>query len=504
MISSSLAKILLIVACALGVIQGIMFLVGGIIAAKDRNNKVDLLTNLFSLGPSGINDLKYFCGGIKIAQKPANIDARGADCNTDYEEMDRGWFQRTKDICKGSAGMCDLRGYKYVLAVSITTGIGCIIGAGVAIAAVKMMNKITAFAAGGVFTAFYIIFIVLFALIWDSVRKVNKECLNKACNDVKKRGKKSSFEVLAYSICCFVLVCGAIVCCFLAALGIEDESSSASGSAAGASSAKVVGDSENRMRDEEGQVTAKEGKEAEETKQGKPASSPPRKPAGVSAAGKEYLEKFKQLNKYIANKDKMQKYANKKFDETDTDKSGTLVLSEFKEFVVGLMTKKKLPPPSDKKITALMKRYDKDRNGTLEKNEFQQMLLEIFLESREILIMKYAEKKANSWKPSRVPKKKDTSKVADLDKLLQNSDNFYVVLEEIAKKADKNYNAMLDIDEVTELVRIFCERYKVPVLNRDDIVEVMYDMERDIIEYDVYDLRMVAYAVLSISRNLLK
>eukprot|EP00826_Nyctotherus_ovalis_P012755 TRINITY_DN1339_c0_g1_i11.p2 TRINITY_DN1339_c0_g1~~TRINITY_DN1339_c0_g1_i11.p2 ORF type:complete len:388 (+),score=163.48 TRINITY_DN1339_c0_g1_i11:48-1211(+) len=382
--------------------------------------------------------------------------------------------------------------------------------------------------------SFYIVFIVLFALIWHDVRDMKKECVNKLCKKAKKRGKKAAYELFAYSICGFVLIFAAIICCFLGALGFGDSSDDDAG--ANPSSAKIAeGNNPSEDRVNVGYVGAGgegatgrgeggtgrdegtagrggkggDGKEGEETKQdpkgGSPGkNSPPKKPAGVSLAGKEYLEKFKKLNRYIADKNKMQKYADKKFDQTDKDKSGTLTLREFKDFVVGLMKQKNLPPPSDRKIAALMKRYDTDMNGTLERPEFKQMLLEIFIESREILIMKYAEKKANSWKPAKVPKKKDLSKVGELDKLLKDSDDFYAVLEKIAKEADKNQNSMLDIDEVTEVVSIFCGRYKVPPLNRDEIVEVMYDMERDIVEYDVYDLRMVAYAVLSISRNLVK
>jgi hypothetical protein len=40
-----------------------------------------------------------------------------------------------------------------------------------------------------------------------------------------------------------------------------------------------------------------------------------------------------------------------------------------------------------------MKKYDKDQNEVLDKQEFRQMLLEIFLESRELLILSYAERK---------------------------------------------------------------------------------------------------------------
>ena len=63
---------------------------------------------------------------------------------------------------------------------------------------------------------------------------------------------------------------------------------------------------------------------------------------------------------------------------------------------------------------------------------------------------------------------------------------------------------MLDINEVTDLVKTFCNEYHTPVLNQNDIIEVMADMGRNVKEYDVNDFKMVAYAIMCISRNLLK
>ena len=134
-------------------------------------------------------------------------------------------------------------------------------------------------------------------------------------------------------------------------------------------------------------------------------------PTGVSLAGKDFAGQFVKLNKYLIDDKKMTAYADKQFKKTDKDNSGTLELKEFKAFVTGIMTNKRLPPPSDRKVLALMKKYDKDSNGTLDPQEFKSMLEEIFCESREILVLKYADKKAASWKSTRAPAKKDTSKV---------------------------------------------------------------------------------------------
>eukprot|EP00826_Nyctotherus_ovalis_P000050 TRINITY_DN0_c1245_g1_i1.p1 TRINITY_DN0_c1245_g1~~TRINITY_DN0_c1245_g1_i1.p1 ORF type:complete len:455 (-),score=186.84 TRINITY_DN0_c1245_g1_i1:99-1463(-) len=446
-----------------------------------------------------------------------NLWSKDEDCNDKYDKMDRGWFRRVHNHCKTSKDIsnfrdgCDLKGYKLVLAYALACGIGWIIAAVVAILASLMVNKMIAFVAAGVFAVFYIIFIVLFGLVWHSVRKFNKECLNKTCKDVKKRGKKSSFEFLAYSICSFVLIFGAIICCVIGALGLDDEPSDggdpqpvAKEEVVGSAGGNATGNAGTVNQMGEGPSSTNRPAKADEYEYEKQKEPKTEEKPKVSTAGQEYINKFHQLNKYIADKNKMAKYADKKFDQTDVDKSGTLVLSEFKAFVTKIMTSKGLPAPSDRKVASLMKRYDTDKSNTLEKGEFHNMLLEIFIESREILIAKYAVKKADSWKPAKVPAHKDTSRLAELDELLKNTENFYKTFEALAKSADKNKNAMLDIDEVTELLRTFCNRYRTPVLTKSEIVEIMNDMGRDIREYDPNDLRMVAYAVMSISRNLLK
>ena len=63
---------------------------------------------------------------------------------------------------------------------------------------------------------------------------------------------------------------------------------------------------------------------------------------------------------------------------------------------------------------------------------------------------------------------------------------------------------MLDLDEVTDMIKRICEYFKVAPLSKNDIVEVMFDMDRAVKEYDVYDLRMVSLAALAIASNLAK
>jgi Ca2+-binding EF-hand superfamily protein len=477
-----------------------MTFIGGCIAVLDKNKDADSGIKLEST--LGLQNDKYGCGDMMLTVPPLNLWT-GEDCK--YGKMDRGWFRRVHNYCysndkdaRSYPDACKLNGFGVVLAYAITCGIGWIASAAVAFLAALMGQKLFAFAAAGAYAIFYIIFIGLFSAVWHSVRKFNKECLNKTCTDVKKRGKKSSYEFLAYSICSFVLILGAIVCCVVGALGLEEDYPNSGGAASNKEYPSPGGD----VKQEEPPVVSNSDySEYELAALQEPGTE--ERPE-VTAPGQEFIKKFNELNKYIADKDGMHKYANKKFDETDADKLGTIVHSEFKVFVANIMREKGLPTPSDKKIAALMKKYDKDKNDTLEKGEFHNMLLEIFIESREILISEYASKRAESWKPGKVPTYKDLSRVGELDELLNNTDDFHKEFEENAKRADANQNGMLDIEEVTELVKEFCNKYKTPVLNKRDIIKVMHDMGRDIKEYNSTDLRMVAYALMSISRNLLK
>ena len=132
------------------------------------------------------------------------------------------------------------------------------------------------------------------------------------------------------------------------------------------------------------------------------------------------------------------------------------------------------------------------------------MLLEIFLESREILIMKYAAKKAESWKSERSVSKTSSADIKKLNDLLNDTEKLYEVLVQVSKHVDQNENAMLDLDEVTDMIKRICEYFKVAPLTKNDIVEVMFDMDRAVKEYDVYDLRMVSLAALAIASNLAK
>lgn len=491
MITVSSGKSFLTFACILAFIQGLIFLIGGTLSTRDSNKSLNGSSspdNTFHFLSASIADAKYSCGDLRLRRIPGNIGAAGEKCDADYGEMDRGWFRRVHEYCKeGSGKVCELNGYKYVLALSVTCGVGCVLSALVGLLAVILVSKTLGQIAGGMLVVFYLIFVVLFTLIWDSVQDFSDSCLEKACEKVKSRGRRSSVEVLAYSVCAFVLVFGAIFCAFLGSLGLDEETYVPN---TRYSSAKVVGISDDANMEKANEAATEYNREEGKSN------------VHSGPANKELVKKFKKLNKYITGKKKMRKCADKKFDKATEDGAKALSSKDFRELVEKIVSKKKLPAPSDAKIDEVLRNYKKSNESVIEKDEFEQMLFEIFLESREILIMKYAEEKASSWKQRKKPK--DTSRLPDLDKLLGNSSNFYKILKEVVEKTGKSEETMFSIDEVTKVLSIFCDEYYILAPGADDIIEVMADMERFITEYDLNDLRMAAYAVLSISRNMIK
>eukprot|EP00826_Nyctotherus_ovalis_P036184 TRINITY_DN3192_c0_g10_i2.p1 TRINITY_DN3192_c0_g10~~TRINITY_DN3192_c0_g10_i2.p1 ORF type:complete len:269 (-),score=3.67 TRINITY_DN3192_c0_g10_i2:105-911(-) len=58
--------------------------------------------------------------------------------------------------------------------------------------------------------------IATFAFVWKSVRKMDKDCLNRACKEIRKKGQASSREFLIYFITSIISMLTAIVFCFLA------------------------------------------------------------------------------------------------------------------------------------------------------------------------------------------------------------------------------------------------------------------------------------------------
>lgn len=189
--------------------------------------------------------------------------------------------------------------------------------------------------------------------------------------DARKHGKKSSSLFLAFSITVLVLPFVSFIAAliFVSILYYRGENNTAAGS----SSAQIA---TNNVR-----VVAKDIQPAA-TSTSNSEERLPKKPAIISAAGRDFIDRFKQHNKYICDKNKMQRYADKMFDDLDTDKGGVLVSSEIVDFLTNfLRIKRTISLPSDRKTAVLIRKYDVDKSGIYERYEFKQILFEIFLES---------------------------------------------------------------------------------------------------------------------------
>lgn len=468
-------------------------------------------------------DNEYMCGAIRFnTYEPTTGLSSGQICDK-IDKCDRGWFRRLHDLCSdldckyNTKKIDNVVGYAGVLSFAIVCGIGWILSSGVALGASFQPNKMLGIVAGLMFAIFYFVFIGLFTTVWIYVRRVRTKCsyYNGNC---KKKMRRSSVEFLAYSICAFVMILLSIVFCFAGAMSADDsdglkkgdgEEQNYQGIPGAASAERIENDAYGQVKNPSHDSIPVPSNQAQgdqyiAARQQEPDVTGTKKGGASKYSGDEYKSKLRQLHKYINDPVKMQKYADKKFDDVDKDHSGTLTVDEFKDFVSGMLTKKNLPPPSDRKIEAMMRYYDKDKSGTLEKYEFEKMLHEIFSDSREILVKKYAVNKADSWKNEKTPHNPDTSELNRLDAMLENSIDLYKEVDNIAKTKSYQRDAIMDIDEVAKLVELVSVRYKVPSLTKDEIEEVMSDIERPVTDFNQNDQNLAIYASLCISRNLME
>ena len=231
MVSSFFAKALLIVAFILGILQGLMTLIGGILSANDKNSEANdgiyLAWVQNKTRPNNIDifDTEYYCAAMKIKEVFAEGNYLIPNEVCGYSEMDRGWYKRLHDYCK--TFNCDdtkfktLNGWGLVLSESIICGIGWIFSGLLALLGIFILNKIMNFLTGGIFAMFYVLFIVLFSIGWKSVMEINQKCLDKLCKDVSAHGKRSSRQFLACGISSAFTILVAIICCIISAFGIE-------------------------------------------------------------------------------------------------------------------------------------------------------------------------------------------------------------------------------------------------------------------------------------------
>lgn len=510
----SIIKVLLLVVGVLGMIQGIITLIGGTIAISDKSKNIDDKAG-FSASDilSGGIASKYSCGLVRFSSDPGKV----RDFSLfEFGHVDRGWFHRVYDRCSSDEGcdrdLSELNGLKVVLAHAVVCGLGWVAAGVVALAACAKVSKLLALVAATVLAACYCLSIGLFSAVWDSVHKVETNCIAFNYKRYARQAKKSAREFLGCSICSFVLVLGAMVCSFVAVYGMgkpeEGEESKNCTTLADVKNTTPALPDDNSKHDkdqDQSQLGPLSGDPSQlQRSLSKIDKDPVLMPTGLTPVGKEFSSQFAKLNKYIDNREALNSYADKQFDKTDVDHSGTLVLTEFRNYVTNIMTDKNVPAPSEGKINSLLRKYDKDENGMLDKAEFRQMLLEIFLESRESLLRSYAEKKASSWKTTRPIGKKDLSRVEELDELLKDSGKLYEQLETFLKANSQSLDEPRHVSEVAEVLKRLCSEYKVPVISRDDVVEIMFEVGKTAQEYSRDDLKLAAFATLAVSRNLLK
>eukprot|EP00826_Nyctotherus_ovalis_P040486 TRINITY_DN39_c0_g3_i1.p1 TRINITY_DN39_c0_g3~~TRINITY_DN39_c0_g3_i1.p1 ORF type:complete len:128 (-),score=16.13 TRINITY_DN39_c0_g3_i1:47-430(-) len=93
-LDQGLLKKLLLVACILGVLQGVLTFIGGLVACFDRNKDLDN------------NDVGRWIGDVRLNFKDNGIRCTEPICDCNIDKSDRGWFYRTHKYCKKSGSEC--------------------------------------------------------------------------------------------------------------------------------------------------------------------------------------------------------------------------------------------------------------------------------------------------------------------------------------------------------------------------------------------------------------
>jgi hypothetical protein len=160
------------------------------------------------------------------------------------------------------------------------------------------MSKVLALVSGMVFTMCYLVFIGLFAAVWNSVKKVEDNCLGFGFEDYKKQAKKSSREFLGYFICSFILIFGSIVCTFISAFTISQtndlnaSNKDTSNLVENKGAITVFPDEYNKDQSQIGPASGDQLKQSQ-------SKEPVIMPISATLVGKEFSSQFAKLNKYM-------------------------------------------------------------------------------------------------------------------------------------------------------------------------------------------------------------
>ena len=177
---------------------------------------------------------KYYCGAIRISFPNETLNyglvtilEEDEHCSEQFSKIDHGWFKRVREYCCTSCDnpiperfnnpVCKLKGYSYVLSFMIVCNAPILFflisfyiifiddpnnescKKGLIIAEVALL------------AAIMIIGIGLFAPSWTDIRKLNAECLDNFCIEIRNQGKKSSEYFLGAFLTLLISHLGAII-----------------------------------------------------------------------------------------------------------------------------------------------------------------------------------------------------------------------------------------------------------------------------------------------------
>ena len=78
-----------------------------------------------------------------------------------------------------------------------------------------------------------------------------------------------------------------------------------------------------------------------------------------------------QIRKLVDDELALMNFADDKFDKTDIDGNGIIDVDELKEAMIGIADEMGYSEPSDEIVMQTIKKFDKDRSGQLDKDEFR-------------------------------------------------------------------------------------------------------------------------------------
>ena len=239
----------------------------------------------------------------------------------------------------------------------------------------------------------------------------------------------------------------------------------------------------------------------------KAMQSPPPAPASVSPA--KVKENAETITKLIAQVDSETEMYNL-FDEVPTVVKGKMKLDTYASYLFDYLPKKgiKLRRELINSIPDALKCYDKDKSGTIERAEFEPVYFDSIMVCIKDLTNEYAIGKAAILK-SQYKKQADGLDGAGADKMITlayDTQRFFKELKELADKFDKenNYNGAVEMGEFHKLLEALCKKFKLTVLQKDHINEILNETGQSTSSYSMKKLRLPSMTIFMVASNLSK